>query len=53
MIVSLGRTDSDSLALSLRDATLHWRLVTKLNYLSVDRSDIRHAASIREVTPQA
>ena len=38
--------DSDSLALSLRDATLYRRLVSKLNYLAMDRPDIRYAASI-------
>ena len=27
-----GKLDSDSRALSLRDATLYWRLVAKLNY---------------------
>ena len=47
MIVSQsGKMDSDSRALSLWDATLYWRLVAKLNYLAMDRPDIRHAASI-------
>ena len=41
MIVS----QSDSRALSMRDATLHKRLVAKLNYLAMDRPDIRSAAS--------
>ena len=44
MIVSQSsKKDSDSRALSMRDATLHRRLVAKLNYL--DRPDIRYAAS--------
>ena len=47
MIVSHpGKTDSDSLALTLRDATLHRRLVFKLNYFAMDRPDTRYAASI-------
>ena len=37
--------DSDSRALSLRDATLCRRLVDKLNYLAMDRPDILYAAS--------
>ena len=41
-------TDSDSSALSLRDATLYRRLVAKLNYLAMDLLDIRYAASIME-----
>ena len=41
-----GKMDSDSRALSLRDATLHRRLVAKLQYSAVDRPDIRYAASI-------
>ena len=32
-----GKMDSDSRALSLRDATLYRRLVAKLNYLAMDR----------------
>ena len=46
MIVSQSRKkDSDSRALSMRDATLYRRLVAKLNYLAMDRPDIRYAAS--------
>ena len=41
-----GKMDSDSRALSLRDATLCRRLVAMLNYLAMDRPDIREAASI-------
>ena len=41
-----GKMDSDSRALSLRDATLYRRLVAKLNHLTMDRPDIRYAASI-------
>ena len=41
-----GKMDSDSLALCLWDATLYRRLVAKLNYLAMDRPDIRYAASI-------
>ena len=41
-----GKMDSDSRALSLKDATLYRRLVAKLNYLAMDRPDIRYAASI-------
>ena len=33
-----GKIDSDSRALSLRDATLYRRLVVKLNYLAMDRA---------------
>ena len=48
MIVSQssGKMDSDSRALNLQDATLYRRLVAKLNYLAMDRPDIRYAASI-------
>ena len=47
MIVSQScQMDSDSRGLSLRDAMLYRRLVAKLNYLAMDRPDIRHAASI-------
>ena len=36
MIVSQsGKMDGDSRALSLRDATLYWRLVAKLKYLAM------------------
>ena len=46
MIVSQSsKKDSDSGALSVRDATLYRRLVAKLNYLAMDRPDIRYAAS--------
>ena len=46
MIVSQSsKKDSDSRALSMRDATLDRRLVAKLNYLAMDRPDIRYAAS--------
>ena len=46
LIVSQSsKKDSDSRALSMRDATLHRRLVAKLNYLAMDRPDIRNAAS--------
>ena len=46
MIVSQSsKKDSDSRALSMRDATLYRRLVAKLNYLAMDRPDIRYAAS--------
>ena len=46
MIVSQSsKKDSDSRALSMRDATLYRRLVAKLNYLAMDRPDIRCAAS--------
>ena len=38
--------DSDSRALSLRDATLYRGLVAKLKYLATDRPDIRYAASV-------
>ena len=41
-----GNEDGDSRALRLRDATLYRRLVAKLNYLAIDRQDIRCAASI-------
>ena len=40
-----GKIDRDSHAVSLRDATLDRRLVAKLNYLAMDRPDIRYAAS--------
>ena len=40
-----SKKDSDSRALSMRDATLYRRLVAKLNYLAMDRPDIRYAAS--------
>ena len=47
MIVSQSsKKDSDSRALSMRDATLYRRLVAKLNYLAMERPDIRHAASV-------
>ena len=39
--------DSDSHALSVRDATLCRRLLAKLNLLAMDRPDIRYAASIK------
>ena len=46
MIVSQSsKKDSDSRALSMRDATLYRRLVAKLNCLAMDRPDIRYAAS--------
>ena len=46
MIVSQSsKKDSDSRVLSMRDATLYRRLVAKLNYLAMDRPDIRYAAS--------
>ena len=46
MIVSQSsEKDSDSRALSMPDATLYRRLVAKLNYLAMDRPDIRYAAS--------
>ena len=46
MIVSQSsKKDSDSRALSMRDATLYRRLVAKLNYLAMDRPHIRYAAS--------
>ena len=49
MIVSQSdKIDSDSRVLSVRDATLHRRLVAKLNYLAMDCPDIFHAASIME-----
>ena len=38
--------DSDSRALSLRDAALYWSLVAKLACLAMARPDIRYAASI-------
>ena len=41
-----GTMDSDSRALSLRDAALYWSLVAKLAYLAMARPDIRYAASI-------
>ena len=41
-----SKIDSDSRALSMGDATLYRRLVAKLNYLAMDRPDIRYAASI-------
>ena len=40
--------DGHSHALSLRDTTLYPRLVAKLNYLVMDRPDIRYAGSIME-----
>ena len=46
MIVSQSsKKDSDSRALSMRDATLYRRLVAKLNFLAVDRPDVLYAAS--------
>ena len=46
MIVSQSsKKDSDSRALSMRDATLYWGHVANLNYLAMDRPDIRYAAS--------
>ena len=44
--------DSDSRALSLRDATLYRWLVAMLNYLAMDRPDIRYAASVMECQPE-
>ena len=41
-----GKIDSDSRALSLRDATLCQRLLAKFNFLAMNRPDIRYAASI-------
>ena len=47
MIVSQwGTMDSDSRALSLRDATLYRRLVAKLDLLAMACPDLRYAASI-------
>ena len=40
-----SKKDSDSRALSMRDATLYRRVVAKLNYLAMDRPYIRYAAS--------
>ena len=37
-----GKVDSDSHALGTRDATRYRRLVAKLNYLAMDRPDIRY-----------
>ena len=49
MIVSQsGKLDSDSRALSLWDATLYRRNVAQLNYMAMDRPDIRYAASTME-----
>ena len=46
MIVSQSsKKDSDSRAVSMRDATLYSRLLAKMNYLAMDRPDIRYAAS--------
>ena len=46
MVVSQSsKKDSDSRALSMRDATLYRRLVAKLSFLAMDRPDIRYAAS--------
>ena len=46
MIVSQSsKMHSDSRALNVRDAALYRRLVAKLNYLAMDRPDIRYAAS--------
>ena len=42
MIVSQpGKMDCDSRAWRLRDATLYWRLVAKLNYLAMDHGEAR------------
>ena len=48
-----GKMDSDFRALSSRDATLYQRLVATLNYLAMDRPNIRYAASIMGGTHQA
>ena len=49
MIVSQSsKKDSDSRAVIMRDATLYRRRVAKLNYLAMDRPDIRYAASTME-----
>ena len=46
LIVSQSsKKDSDSRALSMRDATLYRGLVAKLNCFAMDRPDIRYAAS--------
>ena len=43
-----GKMDSHFRAVSLLNATLYRRLVAKLNYLAMDRTDIRYAASTVE-----
>ena len=40
-----NKKDTNSRALRMRDATLYRRLEAKLNYLAMDRPDIRYAAS--------
>ena len=48
-----GKVDSDSHALGTRDATRYRRLVAKLNYLAMDRPDIRYPTIMGSHAPSS